>query len=151
MGTLEFNGDAVRELFEHARNSKEFRGVYGSAPEPALILVHDQGVYLMSAGIPALPDPHRPKGHKVVYAQGCHPERDDEWWEEARDLVGGDDFAEALPLRLFESIFALELENIRITIKLTATQLTVSYTGGKKKPKKEKVDLRDEVLDFGEF
>lgn len=149
MGTLEFDGDDVREIFEHSRDSKQHRGVYGSKPEPALILVHDEGVYLMSAGLPALPRPEQ-KGNKVVYAKGCHPQLDEDWYAEAQDLVGGDDFAEALPLSMFESIFALDLQGINITLKLTATQITVSYTGGKKKSQKAR-ELVDEVFDFDDF
>ncbi|EAP6826414.1 DUF3085 domain-containing protein [Salmonella enterica] len=43
-----------------------------------------------------------PRGRKVAYAKGCHPEKDDNWWETARTEVGGDDFGE--PLDLTESM-----------------------------------------------
>jgi hypothetical protein len=32
-----------------------------------------------------------------AYAIGCHPEKDADWYETARGLVGGDDFVETLP------------------------------------------------------
>ncbi|WP_329646886.1 DUF3085 domain-containing protein [Hyphomicrobium sp.] len=32
----------------------------------------------------------------IVYAEGCHPEKDDDWWETSRNLVGGDDFGEPI-------------------------------------------------------
>ena len=38
--------------------------------------------------------------NRVIYAEGFDPNRNtfDEWWVEARDVVGGDDFVEALPI-----------------------------------------------------
>ena len=52
-----------------------------------LLLVHDQGIYIMSAS--------QPVGKRtIIYAEGCNPEKDDHWWETARRLVGGDDFGE---------------------------------------------------------
>ena len=65
-------------------------------PGPSLLFVHDQGLYLMSNGHPNLPDQNR-----TVYADGFSPHTVpfEEWWEAARDLVGGDDFVEALPVQ----------------------------------------------------
>ncbi|EKQ2080623.1 DUF3085 domain-containing protein [Salmonella enterica] len=39
-----------------------------------------------------------PRGRKVAWAKGCHPQKDDNWWETARTEVGGDDFGESLDL-----------------------------------------------------
>jgi hypothetical protein len=33
-----------------------------------------------------------------VYAEGCDPAKDSGWYERSRELVGGDDFVEYLPL-----------------------------------------------------
>ena len=138
MGLLKFDYDEVRELYDHALSCEEFKGAYGQKPVPSLFLVHDQGVYLMSAGIPHLPNTAgKPESSKVAYAEGCSPD-DDDWWDEARRLVGGDDFAEVLPLNLFEQVLGLGLVDIRITVNLGATRLTVSYTGCKKTQKKKK-------------
>ena len=63
--------------------------------KPGVILVHDQGVYLMSNGEPR--DILRGEHSYVAYALGCNPETDGDWWETARALVGGDDFGETLP------------------------------------------------------
>jgi hypothetical protein len=69
-------------------------------PRPCLFFVHDNGVYLMSNGEPRdLLDPADPQSSAyVVYAEQCNPTIDDDWWENSRDLVGGDDFVEALPI-----------------------------------------------------
>lgn len=68
---------------------------------PAILLVHDQGVYIMSNGQPGDPLEGKPKGRHfsryVAYAQGCDPRTDAGWYDTARALVGGDDFGECLP------------------------------------------------------
>ncbi|MBU9477991.1 DUF3085 domain-containing protein [Burkholderia multivorans] len=60
-----------------------------------LVLVNDQGVYMMTDktnasddGLPRL----------IAYATGCNPETVpfDDWWERARTEFGGDDFVEYL-------------------------------------------------------
>lgn len=58
-----------------------------------LILVKDHGVYLMAAMGELT---HR--GRTVAYARGCHPEKDEAWWETARNEVGGDDVGETISL-----------------------------------------------------
>jgi len=69
---------------------------------PAIILVHDEGVYLMSNGQPADPlNSAEAKGEHFrrfcAYAKDCNPVTDADCWDNARALVGGDDFAEVLP------------------------------------------------------
>ena len=64
---------------------------------PCLLLVHDTGVYLMSNGIPRYFDESGNKSY-VVYAEHCHPDNDEEYRETSRELVGGDDFVETLPI-----------------------------------------------------
>lgn len=92
-----FNVEDLKPLVEHSRHSQEHGAPYGiGTPEPGLYFVHDQGVYLMSNGKPGL---MRENGemHQVVYAQDMSPS-DEDWWETARAAVGGDDFAELIPL-----------------------------------------------------
>ncbi|SIO50055.1 Protein of unknown function [Bradyrhizobium erythrophlei] len=77
-------------------------GPVSAPPEaPAVLLVHDDGVYLMSNGHPADALEGKPKGkffkRYVAYAQGCDPRSDKGWYDTARALVGGDDFGECLP------------------------------------------------------
>ena len=59
-----------------------------------LVLVHDEGVYLMSNGVPDLP-----QGQNVVYAVGFGPGDDDIRFCE---VVGGDDFGQFLPAEMCE-------------------------------------------------
>lgn len=93
MGRCIFNAKEVIPLIQHAVEKAPEAG-----KKPALILVHDQGVYLMSNGVPILPNRDGKEGSHVVYAENCHPEKDENFWTNARELVGGDDFAENWPI-----------------------------------------------------
>lgn len=66
---------------------------------PGLILVGDQGVYLMSNGIPGLPISKR--GDNVAYANEVNPltMEFDDWWDAKRASFGGDDGTEYLPAK----------------------------------------------------
>jgi hypothetical protein len=98
---------------------------------PALLFVHDQGVYLMSNGIPQLRTEDDKSNH-VIYAEGCDPNigEFDDWYGMSRELVGGDDFVEILPIHdywlgdcdLFE------------TFEVNATSSSISYGFADPKP-----------------
>jgi len=121
MGTLRFNPDDVRRVWEHSKASKHWRKVWGEERyEPYLLLVHDQGVYLMSPGIPHLEkSEEEPESSWVAYAAFCSPENAN-WWEASRDLVGGDDFAEELSIETFDTMFDMFGES------MTAVEITMS-------------------------
>ncbi len=96
---LVFNADAVRGLVEHSlanrKNQNPVAFTKAVVKKPALMLVHDQGVYLLSNG--KLGGGETPsKLGLVAYAKGCDPKADADWYDTAHDLVGGDDFAETL-------------------------------------------------------
>jgi len=109
MTTLIFNAADVRRIVEHAlaapRHQDHLVGYTDDFQpitepgQPALVLVHDDGVYLMSNGLPRdLVSGTEDNGRSfVAYAKGCHPQNDAGWWDASRALVGGDDFAETLP------------------------------------------------------
>jgi hypothetical protein len=121
METLRFNPDDVRRVWEHSKASKYWRKVWGEEQhEPYLLLVHDQGVYLMSPGIPHLEkSEEEPESSWVAYAEGCSP-ADEGWWETSRGLVGGDDFAEELSIETFDTMFEMFGES------MTAVEITMS-------------------------
>ncbi len=109
MGILRFKAEEVKKLTDHALSCKKFNKETdwdkepdddGSWPtknidEAKLVLVHDSGVYLMSNGCPILPG-EKTKNF-VVYAIGMDPDKDEDYYDAARDAVGGDDFGEHLP------------------------------------------------------
>ena len=120
MTRLLFDMEKVAGLARHSREAPARRMTMGQRAEiygedrcavaqpgeerlapPCLWLVKDEGIYLMSPGIhPDAETEERPARPPVAYASGFDPTRDDRMavWDRARDAVGGDDFAEAVPL-----------------------------------------------------
>lgn len=97
MGLCVFKTTDVVRCITHALAATKFRMPFSTdPPKPALLFVHDQGVYLMSNGLPPdLLPVASPKSY-AAYAEHCDPEHDDDWWENSRRLVGGDDFGEII-------------------------------------------------------
>lgn len=105
MTNLVFATEDVKPLVAHARASKQWHKTYEEVEgpaKPALWLVKDEGIYLMSNGNPR----QMADGTEslVAYAQGFDPRVGDRMdvYEAAREAVGGDDFADALPIEWFE-------------------------------------------------
>lgn len=111
--TLKFPADIVRTLLAHAfaapghELSFEQRAArYGRKKmferqpgeerhgKPGLWLVKDDGIYLMSNGIPALLIEDDKPDHVCAYAKGYDPHVDGDVWTACRNAVGGDDFSE---------------------------------------------------------
>jgi len=135
MTKLRFPADSVNLLMVHARASNEHSLTFGERldltgsidpqdgeeklGQPGLLIVKDDGIYLVSNGFPAMLDPDRPGKKKVVYALGYSPD-DPGFWERSRDAVGGDDFVEVfhldeLPEKLKPgSTFELEITDEQI-------------------------------------
>ncbi len=135
MPKLTFPGGEVAAQARHALAASSHRPLYDQPdPEAALWLVHDQGVYIMSNG--ATPDSDDPTGDRPrpAYAAGCDPDRDPDWWDHGRDLVGGDDFAELLADRSHLDDLAALTGNDTIVVEMTDTHLTISapVTGARK-------------------
>lgn len=129
MAILVFESAAVSELVSHAAAATEHQRPYGEEKGfPSLLLVHDDGVYLMSSGVPGLSDPDREGRAKVVHAKGTNPTTDEDHYETARALVGGDDFVEHLPLEAFDD--ALKHPVLRIKLTATKVEILVPGTGG---------------------
>ena len=105
-----------------------------ATPCPALQLVHDRGVYIMSNGIPR--DMVDSSGSYVVYAEGCDPSKAefDDWYEKSRDLVGGDDFVEVIKITL--SMVARCDQFQHLEIHLTDSQFLVKFTKSTKPRRK---------------
>ena len=58
-------------------------------PHHEVVLVGDEGVYLMS-----FDDREHPR--TIVYAAGCDPGKDEDWYGNKRRLYGGDDGADVV-------------------------------------------------------
>jgi Protein of unknown function (DUF3085) len=90
----------VRAVAGHAvaaaRHKKSFLEQQSPAwAKPALWFVGDEGLYLMSNGLPAQPDPADPDRLLVAYARGFRTAADKHAVDE---VIGGDDFVEVIPL-----------------------------------------------------
>lgn len=96
---LTFKTNDVLRCVNHALESEKW-GMGNETdipPQPALYLVHDTGVYLMSNGNPGDWIDENESCY-VAYADGCHPKIDEYYYETSRVLVGGDDFVEIIPI-----------------------------------------------------
>lgn len=99
MSQLVFATKDLRRCIEHAlKSTKWSMGYSESEPGPALFLVHDDGVYCMSNGEPGDPAHDGTVSLYCAYAKSCDPEKDADCWENSRALVGGNDFAETIPI-----------------------------------------------------
>jgi hypothetical protein len=126
MGICVFKTKDVLPAFKHAIRGKEHEMGFEAteAPAPGLMLVHDQGVYIMS-------NSKEEEGHVVAYAKGCNPERDEFFYEESARLVGGDDFGEVVisfntPKRQEEFLERL-LKFEEFIIKVTPRKFDMSF------------------------
>lgn len=155
-GTLTFNKDEVAKLVAHAKaaithkpsyedlfNAAYHRGgvikekngwpdsdnLDDSLLPAALHLVKDQGVYLMSNGLPFLPKSDGKSGSEVAYAREATPNamNFDDWWSNAQRIMGGDDCVITLPVEMFEEA----LRSGTTIIRLKATSKTISVLHSK--------------------
>jgi hypothetical protein len=106
MPVLRFKAEDVRRVVEHSIAApKQSEQVVEYVPHttkpiaaPAVLLVHDQGVYLVSNGKPRdivgadatdRKDEAKDEGRSFcAYAIGCHPEKDADWYETPRVAMG---------------------------------------------------------------
>ena len=122
-GVLVFNAADVLPLVQHSLSASEWVSPMRepeTATEPSVVLVADQGVYLVSGGRPGLARAEG-KGSVVAYAKGLQPRVDpfDDWYDGKVAIVGGDDFAEALPWAR-DILEQIESGAQEIRIKITA-------------------------------
>lgn len=97
---------------------------------PKLWLVKDRGVCLMSNGV--VTDTQRPA---VTYADGLSPK--DDYYDLARQIMGGDDCVEALPLDDFEDLLDHGADVIEIHVtesSIAIAAMVPAKSEGTKKP-----------------
>lgn len=105
-------------IFEASETLRQIVYTAAAKREP-LYLVHDHGLYLMVA---SLKDPEKPDRALCAYAKGCHPDQDEEWWDTARSICGGDDFGEKLDGR---EVAPLIVQGNGLKISFSATHLSM--------------------------
>jgi len=126
---LVFDGAAVLELLAHAKAAPEHTSPYGLTPNPGpgLMLVKDDGIYLMSNGEPGLAGAQTinkivyPRGYEALPSTAAVEERS-ERYDKIRAAAGGDDFPEFLPAKSFDML----LPQGTVEIQLLANRLRLS-------------------------
>ena len=124
--TLTFNATEVQKLMEHSLNSPDHKMAYGDikSQEPGLWIVGDDGIYLMSNGLPGLADG---KQQKVVYANECDPTKMDfdDWWENKNATFGSDDGCEYFSLESIKYDPYLKLAKFEVI--LTPNSMNIKH------------------------
>jgi hypothetical protein len=135
MPKLTFHAADVRRVVEHSLSAPAqrdymvdydrttFDSIMGQPEAPAVCLVHDDGVYLMSNGTPR--DIDHGTHSFCAYAKGCNPKTDAGFYETARNLVGGDDFGEVLPWAR-ELLAMLDRGETTITINFSSRGISLA-------------------------
>lgn len=148
-GTLTFKvDDTLKKIVAHTMAAKEWKEAYTGKKlkKPSLFFVKDRGAYIMSAATKTLLK-GKDKGHVVSFANGLDPDKNEDVWDQCREICGGDDFAENLDCDDFDKIIKEGAKTIRIV--LTDTSIAIKYDKVVKvAPKSPFADLQvgDEVV-----
>lgn len=127
MGICVFKTSEIKRIVKHALGSQSFRSIFGQKQCPSIVFVHDDGVYCMSSGLPADLDEDR---CFVAYAKGCDPRKDEDFYEESRYLVGGDDFGINFPVT---DAYLADCDNYEeMVIRVNTKSMSLGF----RKPKK---------------
>jgi hypothetical protein len=141
MTKLVFDAATVRSIVEHMTAATEWRKEYGAKGKghPQLVLVHDEGIYVMSNGVPGL-KAGDDKKHVVAYAKGYNPHTDRDVLERARDAVGGDDFAEYLTLSANQTASILSGDIKRLEIGFNSRSISLAVITNSPAPTRPATD-----------
>jgi len=128
MTDLRFDARKVLPVAEHALAAPAHKQSFGQDQGgPALWLVKDAGVYLMSNGAPGQLLPGGGESVVVVYARGLSDAAN---YDDISDAVGGDDFCEPIPI---DAAFVAELRATpaghALVVSLSADTLGVAISG----------------------
>jgi hypothetical protein len=128
--SLRFDAALVRKLMAHANRCREWsQSCFATdTPHPQLMLVKDEGIYLMSNGRPGLPD-----GEHVAFAIGYDPFKTDRMtvWDKAQEAAGSDDFVDYIDVAALEPI----PENAEaLCIKLYAKSMSIQWITRRQNP-----------------
>lgn len=155
MAILRFNAEEMQPIIEDTLKEKKFLLSLGQAvknfeaagtkwewgdpipsehfhtDKPMLHLVKDHGIYIMTGAADRTPP------HVICYAEGYSPS-DKNWYEKAKDAVGGDDFCEAFNITLLmaenikngaELVIEISKDHFQVSTSLTVQQLVNKKDG----------------------
>jgi len=137
MARLHFDRAGVLELLAHAEAAPSRRKVFGQAGPvmPGLILVADEGVYLLSNGVPMLRNPDNRDANKVVYAREADPTKMAEGdCRAAKNLIWGcDDGSEYISARDVRDALATYQER-DTELMLEVTDMSIAFVAFNRTP-----------------
>lgn len=108
MSKLVFKSEDVKGIMEHVVSTNEAK----------LMLVKDEGVYLLS------PSFRLDDKSIVAYADGFNPSINEDWYDIAHLQLGGDDFADELDTEFAKQVLEqIEVGNQSINIIITSTSI----------------------------
>jgi len=136
MSSLVFRASDLQPIIDHTLNASKWQeqlvdfDKHGNPltkkGTPAVILAKDHGAYLMSNAIPALRGVDGEVNY-CVYAAGCNPKFDADWYDEARSICGGDDFGETLPWAEAIQKF-IQKGATKIIVQVSENQLSLTWS-----------------------
>ena len=114
------NSKTLQSLAKKTLAKKEFKVPYEDkyTEQRSFFLVKDEGIYVMNC--------YKNKDHKknlVVYASGFNPKTNARCWDDCVDAVGGDDFAESIPLS--DEMLTRICEGKSLKVNLTETEIKI--------------------------
>ena len=129
-GKIRWNMTDVEKLVELTKFANVHNKMYGHKKAiPGLILVKDEGIYLVSTK--TYPKGHTPSSDgEVFYAKGFGPEAD---WDKIREAAGGDDFGELIPLSYIEPVIermkkdGIDLKDARMAVEFTTDAFKIGF------------------------
>ncbi len=103
-------------------------------PTDQVTIAADQGVYLMSED---LQSKNHPDPTTIIYANGCDPDLEPEWYHNKVENCGGDDFGEKIGTaetirNMFEASPGAKFLKVHVTLEC----ITVTTDVGRPRPKK---------------
>ena len=111
MDVIQFS---VKELAQKvfSEYKLEPRKSRSSNSEAEIYLVHNQGIYCMADCKHELSE----RNTSLVYALGCNPSIDQDWFETSRALAGGDDFCQIIPAIWLEKAIINQQEFLKLQV-----------------------------------
>ena len=123
MTTLKFRSKEFQRMIDWmVGHPRRIPYTQDTTDEYGLWLVKDEGIYVMSPSDESDVVSQKPFKCHVIYARGYSP-RVKDCWDKCRDAVGGDDFAEWIPLSP-EQMMRVR-RNGELDIRLTETEISV--------------------------
>jgi len=118
---LHFDKKRVDTIWENSWEAKSW-GIVDGAERGDLVLIGDDGVYLMSANSERFLDPDKKDKSFVAYAHEVNPEtmEFDTWWENKRASFGCDDGADKIPDMLYREMLVLAVDYTVLALEIDA-------------------------------